>query len=180
MIKRNNQKSAAQKVADFFQNNWKFVAMCVVLIILMPWIIKYFKTMFYSIEKQEEEEQKDRLFRENKNPGTLNAKMDEYLDSKDTISTSTTTIKNAARNLAHALGTLYSDTDSWYSWADPRGWFENDRDVRNLLAATKYDFQHVAECYYYVTRSRDLSADLVKLLDKNEVDYLRENGYNWF
>lgn len=181
MYKKQNKQSAAQNVADFFQNNWKFIAMIGVLLLLLPWIIKYFKTMFYSIEKQEEEEQKDRLFRENQNSSILNMKMDEYLDSqlKGAISTTPEKIKSAARNLAHALGYKYYDTDKWYSIFDPRGWFENDKDVRIILESVKYDYHHVAECYYHVTRSRDLSADLIKVLDRDEVDYLRNNGYSW-
>lgn len=178
MIRKQNQKSAAQKVADFLQTNW---IVLVVLLVGLPWAIKYLKTMFNSIAEQQEEADKDREFRENRDSQTLDEKMNSYLSTipDNLISNSKNSIKRAASRFAHDLGTLYSDTDSWWSWADPRGWTENDKFCVDLVEAAFTDFPYIAVCYKMVTRSRNLYADVVKYLPASELDRLRHNGYDW-
>jgi hypothetical protein len=114
------------------------------------------------INSENVENTKKAAFIQNQNPIISQNKADKITVRKD--------VQQAAKKLAHDLGTKYSDKDSWWSWADPRGWTENDKSVADALIYQQKNFALLKKLYYDVyTNSRNLTDDLYTLLDDKEL-----------
>ena len=118
--------------------------------------------MEVEIDKKNTEVVKDKTFLENQNPVVAQNKADKITVRKD--------VQSAAKQLAHELGTKYSDKNSSWSWIDPRGWTENDKKVADILLYQRYNYWLLKRLYYEVyTNSRSLTDDIFSLLDENEL-----------
>jgi hypothetical protein len=180
-VRNNQQKSMGAKFMDFIAKYWVWI---LGIIILLPWLIKYAKKMFASIEETNQELEKDALFRENTNPQVLNDKFDAALDNYERsgglIYGTREQVKLAARQLADSLGTLYWDTDKWWSVFDPRGWTENDIATADILIENRSDINPIGICYTIVTRQHDLTADIIKYLNPQQKERVSDEGGLFF
>lgn len=163
MTATDNKKSIIEKVMDFLL---KYGILIGVIIVVFPWLKKYTMNMTASNEETEKELEKDREFQENKAPEVKLSKLEQI--------TSRTDIHAAAESLAHDLGTKYSDSGSWTDWFDYSGWTENDEAAANTLIYQNKNYKLVERCYYVVTRSRNLTADVLKYLDGDELARVRK------
>jgi hypothetical protein len=173
----NNNKSTIDTIVDFVKINWMFI---VGFILVWPWLRMYILKTQNGTEKAEEELAKDREYRENQNPSLRDlkiAKVFEQYGHSHYVSDSE--LIAAAQKLSVDFGTAYSDTDSAWSFLDPRGWTENDAAAFDTLAKYPADYTLITEIYYIVTRSRDLGLDIQKFLDKEyiiQLAVLQGNG----
>ncbi len=180
MRPQQNNKSVATQVADFLLKYWMVI---IPLIILLPVAYKWLKYQLKSITEQGEEDRKDRDFRNNRNQDIYRenclAAIHEFEQNGGVLHRSADDIMNAARSIAHHLGIVYSDTDNWWSWLDPRGWTENDRATADLILEFQDDFFVLGECYYFATRSRNLIDDAIKYLDRRQHERLNDAGFGF-
>lgn len=109
-----------------------------------------------------------------------NDKIQKYLSlqdpaTKQAIANKITTrkdVQTASTQLAHHLGTKYSDNplSDWWSWLYPSGWTENDGEVCKILINQQKNYSYLQKLYNQVdTNSRDLSTDILNLLDSSEL-----------
>lgn len=104
-------------------------------------------------------------------PVKANADAERELNRIGQVSeTHNTYLKDRAQNLAHHLGTAYHG-----EWWNPRGWTENDKvafEIVNELNRT--DFNSVAKIYPFYADGNDLRNDLLKLLDSDYYEQIRD------
>ncbi len=185
MYPRIKTSAKANTLADFIKKNWIVILGAIVVV---PWAIKYLRQMSWSIEKQTEERQKDVEFEENKNPTKLANKMNNVLSRYGLTvdSTKGQYLLTITKRIVEASGANYWDSGHWYSWLDPRGWTENDKDIYKALmdlmnnepySTVDDGLNIVTELYYQYTRSRNLFADLLKWLDDAQLNDLRKTQY---
>ncbi|MGL2964650.1 hypothetical protein ACSVH2_12580 [Flavobacterium sp. RSB2_4_14] len=139
--------------------NWILILICI--IVPFP-LYRFIKKQMAKNSEQDVQLEKDKSFIENQNPIVQTQKAKKI--------TTRTDIQAAAKDLAHHLGTKYSDTNHWYSFLDPRGWTENDKKVADILIKQRLNFKLLERLYYSCyTNSRSLSDDVLKLLDEDEL-----------
>lgn len=164
-MQRNNQmqnKSIADKVMDFLERYWMAL---LILILAWPFIRKYSMNMSASVQKTAEEIEKDRLFKENKNPEVKLSKLEQITPRTD--------IHSAAEQLAHHFGVKYSDTGSWLDWFKPKGWTENEKEIADIVLYQRNNYALLEKCYYVVTRSRNLTDDILEYVDDYNLGRIR-------
>lgn len=166
MLKRKTYKTAKNYKFWRFSNIWAWIAVLVIIILMFP-LYRYIRKQHQKNVEQKEATEKDLSYQENQNPQIQQSKADKITTRKD--------IQTAAQELAHHLGTKYSDTDSWLSIFNPRGWTENDRAVAQILITQRNNYHLLKQLYYTCySNSRDLTADVLKLLDKSELALVRK------
>lgn len=151
------------KLMPFLKSNW-FMVLC--LILVLPYLYRYIMKQIELNKEQTTKLEKDASFVANSNPITQEQRALKITANKE--------LHAVAKKLAHDLGTKYSDKNSMFSWLDPRGWTENDNAV--MLTLIKYrTYYPILQRLYYTcySNSRDLSADLLELLDDAEIKRLR-------
>jgi hypothetical protein len=152
-----------KKNANLF---WRFsnLSMWILLAILTLGAFPLFRYIRSQLEKNKEQKDKldkDANWTENLNPLTVQQKADKITTRKD--------VQNAAKELAHNLGTKYSDENNWYDIFNPKGWTENDKAIADILIFQRANYAYLKKLYTQCyTNSLDLSADLVRLLDDDE------------
>lgn len=172
-------------LAEFIKKYWPWILGAIAVV---PWAIKYLRQMSWDLGTQTAEHQKDVAFEENADPAKLANKFNNVL-SRYGLSVSSTKgqlLSTITKKIVEASGANYWDAGHWYSWLDPRGWTENDKDIYNalleLMQNERYSnvddgYNIITELYFQYTRSRNLSADLLKWLDKGQLDGLRKTQY---
>lgn len=181
--RKNSAKSFS--LAEFVKQYWPWLLGAIAV---LPWAIKYIRQMSWDIATQTEEHRKDVAFEENSDPNKLAQKMNNVLLRYGLSVSSTKGAKlfTIMKQIVEASGANYWDGGHWYSWLDPRGWTENDKDIYKalieLMNNEKYSnvddgFNIITELYFQFTRSRNLSADLLKWLDKAQLNELRKTQY---
>lgn len=135
------------------------------IFLVWPWLKKYGMNMMASNEKTEQEIEKDREYQANKNPVTLQEKLDAITTRKD--------IQADAKELAHHLGTKY-DTGSWTDIFNYKKWTENDGAAATILIRQQYNYKFMEKLYFTVTRSHNLTDDILEYLDKSELEKVRK------
>ena len=110
---------------------------------------------------------KEQNFIANQDEPTLNFNLNKITKRKD--------IQTAAKDLAHHLGTKYSDKNSWYDWLDPQGWTENDNEVENILMRQRKNYGLLVLLYKQVTNNRSLSNDIRMYLDSENLNRIRKH-----
>lgn len=175
MIKKNNKTDYPEKIMVFLKKYWLFITM---LLVGFPYLKRYLqdqeqKTEASKLENQVKsqkaklENAKDIKAIENTNPLTQTQKRLRITASKD--------LHAASQSLAHDLGTAYSDNGNWYDFLKPKGLTENDENVRKTLVLYRNYFPYLEKLYFEVdTNSRSLRKDILELLDKDELKYLRK------
>ena len=163
------QRSRNIKKASSSSSTLKKVLYWIIgLIIIFP-IIRFiirqyqkFNSLEVEVNEKNEEVKQDKTFLENQNPIIQQSKADKITVRKD--------IQKSAKQLAHHLGTKYSDKNSMWSWLDPRGWTENDKQAANILIYQQKNYNLIKRVYNEVyTNSRNLSDDIYALLDETEL-----------
>lgn len=138
----------------------------VVIVLLYPWIKKYVLKMTQSLKETKKDIEKDTALDENKDPDVLQSKMDAITTRKD--------VQADAIALSHALGTKYSDRGHWWDFLDPQGWTENDSEVADILIRERLNYSYMQQLYFVVTRSRNLTDDILAYLDSSELQRVRK------
>jgi hypothetical protein len=79
-------------------------------------------------------------------------------------------IQAYAREVGVKLGTFYSDAGNWWDFLNPRGWTEDDSRVADIIIYQRNNYALMQKLYNKCySNSRNLSNDLLTLLDKNEL-----------
>lgn len=173
--KKNVQDNALNDAFDFIKRNW---IMITGLLVAIPYLLRYLKaqaqkttTADMELELKQKVEtgqvvKETKLF-ENENPLTQNQKRLKITASKD--------LHAASQSLAVDFGVIYKDAGNWYDFLNPRGWTENDEEIRKTLVLYRNYFDKLEKLYYEVdTNSRSLRKDILQYLDKDELKYLRK------
>lgn len=163
---KNHYKTALKGGSKWYHKpiNWLLILICIILPIPL---FRYLKRQFQKNNEQEIQIQKDRTFIENQNPIVVTAKADKITSRKD--------IQAGAKDLAHHLGTKYSDKNAWWSFLDPRGWTENDKKAADILIYQRNNYKLLERLYFSCyTNSRSLSDDVLKLLDESQLKRVQQ------
>ncbi|MFV8343919.1 hypothetical protein [Flavobacterium sp. XS2P39] len=175
MIKKDSQNNAVNDALDFIKRNWLIITG---LLVAIPYLNRYMKeqaektrlaNLQIALDAKKGNAQiiVDNRQIENLNPLTQNQKRLKITASKD--------LHAASQDLAHHFGVLYSDAGNWYDFLNPKGWSENDTEIRKVLVLYRNYFDKLEKLYYEVdTNSRSLRKDILKLLNKDELVYLKK------
>lgn len=156
MVKRNGKPT----------NYIKWVFVLIGLILLFP-LFRFIRKQLQKNKEQMTQFLKEQNFVANQDEPTLNYNLNQITKRKD--------IQTAAKDLAHHLGTKYSDKNSWFDWLDPQGWTENDNEVENILMRQRKNYGILILLYKKVTNSRSLSNDLRMYLDTDNLNRIRKH-----
>ena len=160
------QRKTTNTKATFNWKKWLYILIGLIVIFpIIRFIIRQyqkFNSLQVEIDEKNQEVKNDQNFSQNQNPIVAQNKADKITTNKG--------VQSAAKQLAHDLGTKYSDKNSWWSWLDPRGWTENDKKVADTLLYQRYNFHHLKRLYNEVyTNNRVLTDDIFALLDQDEL-----------
>lgn len=148
-------------------NNWQCYAFVILGIFLFFPIFRYVKSQLAKNQELNDEIQNDKSYLQNQNPEVAQTKADGITQRKD--------IQQAAKEIAHHLGTKYSDTNIWYDFLDPRGWTENDKAIADILIYQRNNYAYIKKLYTKVySNNRDLSQDLIEKLDQSEMNRVQK------
>lgn len=149
-------------------SNWKVWLILTVLTLLFFPLFRFVRAQLTKNKEQKADLDKIVIWQENQNPTIAQNKADKITTRKD--------VQQSAKELAHHLGTMYSDNPdmSWlgvdWSFLNPRGWTENDKKVADILLYQWRNYSYLKRLYHDVyTNSRNLTNDLIKLLDDKEL-----------
>ncbi|WP_162128205.1 hypothetical protein [Flavobacterium phycosphaerae] len=166
---RKNAASRQRKPQSGF--SWHLIiryALIIVGIILLFPLYRFVRQQLLKNEEQKDDIEKTKKYNENQNPQIAQSKADKIVNDKG--------VQQAAKNLAHHLGTKYSDVPfSWtkpstWSIFNPKGWTENDAEAAKILIYQRNNYRFLKRLYFEVyTNSRDLSSDVLSLLDDAEL-----------
>lgn len=143
-------------------DNWQcYFAVIVFLLVFFP-LWRYIQSQ---IQKNKEKtltiEQQQQLF-DNQDPIKQQSSADAITTSKS--------VQSRAKQLSALLGTLYSDAGNWWDFLNPRGWTEDDKQIADIVIFERNNYALIAKLYNKCySNSRNLSNDLIKLLDANEL-----------
>lgn len=164
-MQRSSLKTQAKKVVSSI--NWKKWLFVIVIILTAFPLYRYIKKQMLKNEEQDTKIVKDKNYLDNQNPLTQQAKADKITKRKD--------IQADAKALAHHLGTMYSDKNSWTSIFDWKGWTENDAEAAKIVVRQRLNFNLMVRLYYECySNSRDLRKDLLELLDEKELKKIQK------
>ncbi|MCZ8168773.1 hypothetical protein [Flavobacterium sp.] len=155
-MRRNQTKSTSYK-------KWIFIIIGVLL--FFP-LYRFIRKQLLKNKEQMNEILKDKQFLANQDEPTLNNTLNTITKRKD--------IQAAAKDLAHHLGTKYSDKNSWFDWLDPKGWTENDDEVEKILIYQRKNYGLLVLLYKQITNSRSLSNDIRSYLDDDNLLRVRK------
>jgi len=162
--KKQTPDNAVMQILDFFKKNWFLIVACVMA---YPMLKRYMDDQAQKTKENTQENQKKDSYAINQNPLTQQQRRDKITLRKD--------IQKDAALLAHHLGTKYSDVGTdWLAsikgFLDPKGWSENDAEVRTILIKERLNFAIIEKLYYTTeTNSRNLRSDILKYLDPKEL-----------
>lgn len=140
----------------------KWVAFFVILTIIFFPLLRFIKEQLAKNEEKTASIEKKQKFQSNLNPITQKLRAEAITKNIE--------LHNIAKNLAHNLGTLYSDRSSWWSWLNPKGWTENDKLVADNLQKGRLNYPIIQRLYFECySNSRNLSNDILEYLDANEL-----------
>lgn len=172
--KPNQNNIDLEPIMIFLQKYWLIIAG---LIFALPWIKNYLDEMKATniksalenqveVNEQKAEAVKDNILLENKNPLTQKEKRLKITGSSE--------LWAASSSLAHHFGVSYSDNGKWYDFLNPRGFTENDEEIRNILLKYRNYFTKLEKLYFVVdTNSRSLRKDILQYLDKDSLKTVR-------
>lgn len=160
-----SKKSAAalftlDKVKSFFPY--------LIALALGIWIVpKIYKLVLDAIAKMkiDSKEVKDKSDKatavvDNNNAMTQQQKANSITNRKD--------VQSDAKALAYHLGLSIENNTSFWSWANPKNWTENDDLIVNILIRERLNYGQLKKLYYSCyTDSRNLGTDLMNLLDSD-------------
>ena len=153
-----------QNFLDFVQKNWIVITG---LLLVVPYLDRYLKAQALITKEKNADIAKDYKLLVNQNPITQNEKRLAITGSKD--------LHAASTKLASDFGFLIADRGNWYDFMLPKGWTENDEEIRKTLVLYRNYFNILEKLYFEVdTNSRSLRKDILELLDKDELTYLRK------
>lgn len=162
-----NQRQSRSEMDGFvnwIKKNWLVV---IGIAVVVPLLYRYLKDQVQLNKVQNEEIKGENQIIENVNPETRAIKANAI--------TTNIAVQNASADLAHHLGTKYSDTGNWYDIFNPRGWTENDKKVMEILKYQVRNYHLVERLYFEVhTKRHNLKDDVNKLLDASELVQLKE------
>jgi hypothetical protein len=167
MIKKNNRtddNNVLIQVLEFLKKNWFLIVACVMA---YPMLKRYMDDQAQKTKENTADNAKVDSYVINQNPLTQQQRRDKITTRKD--------IQKDATLLAHHLGTKYSDAGtSWFGQLlgklDPKGWTENDKEVRTILIKERLNIAKLEALYYRTeTNSRNLRADVLNYLDTAEL-----------
>jgi hypothetical protein len=147
-------------------NYWKWVFVLIGLFLFFP-VFRYVRKQLKKNKEQMDQILKEQNFIANQDEPTLNFNLNKITKRKD--------IQTAAKDLAHHLGTKYSDKNTWYDWLDPQGWTENDNEVENILMRQRKNYGLLVLLYKQVTNNRSLSNDIRMYLDNENLNRVRKH-----
>jgi len=170
---RNKSRSDLDGFINWIKANWVVVLGAFFII---PFLYRYLIDQAQQNKEKIEEVKGEVQVLENVNPQTRKENSDKI--------TTNVAIQNAAADLAHHLGTKYSDAGNWYDFLNPRGWTENDKEVLRILKYQVRNFHLVNRLYYEVySKRRNLKDDVNKLLDTPQLvelkEYFKKYGKVW-
>ena len=140
-------------------------AVIIAFIVIWPWLKKYIMNMTASNKDSAEEIAKDQEYKSNQNPEVMAQKLKANTTRED--------IHAAAKSLAQDLGTKYDDGgySKYFNWSY---WTENDESAANALIKQRLNYKLVEKCYFVVTRSRNLTNDVLQYLDAAELKRVKQ------
>lgn len=154
------------KKGDFvtlIKTNWILI---LGVIVGGPILYRYVKEQLLLNKEQNEDIKAETQILLNQNPLTRQQQADKITLDKN--------VQRSAENLAHHLGTKYSDAGNWYDIFNPRGWTENDNEVLTILQVQVRNIHLVERLYFEVySKRRNLKDDVNKLLDKPQLEKLK-------
>lgn len=170
---RNKNRSQLDGFFDWIKTNWIFVLGA---LLIVPLVYRYLKDQVQLNKLQNEDIKGENQVIDNVNPVIRETNANAITTRVD--------VQNAASELAHHLGTKYSDTGNWYDIFNPRGWTENDVEVLKILKYQVNNFHLVEKLYFQVyTKRKNLKDDVNKLLDSKELAdlkaYFKKHGKVW-
>lgn len=135
-------------------------------------LYRFIKGQIQTNHEQDTEIDKTKIYNGNKDPSTQQQRADKITKSKE--------LQAVAKQLAHDLGTKYSDQNSqwtspstWYIF-NPSGWTENDKEVRVALVKYRNYYSTLKRLYHdCYSNSRNLSDDVIEKLDADDMAILK-------
>lgn len=119
-----------------------------------------------SIDEQKTDIEKDNNVAENHDPVVKQSKLDKITKDKG--------VQAAAESLAADLGYKYESGHWWIDIFGFRYWTENDKSAADTLIYQRNNYKLVEKCYYVLTRNRNLTADILEVLDTDELERVRK------
>jgi hypothetical protein len=159
-----NSHSSKDGFFDYVKKHWIYI---IAMILIVPYLYRYLVGQVQKSKVQNNEIIGENQVIENLNPETRQNRADKITLNKG--------VQNAAADLAHHLGTKYSDTGNWYDFLNPRGWTENDDKVLEILKYQVRNYHLLEKLYFEVySKRRNLKDDVNKLLDVKQLVQLKE------
>lgn len=160
------QRKTSNTKATFNWKKWLYILIGLIVIFpIIRFIIRQyqkFNSLQAEIDEKNQDVKNDQNFSQNQNPIVAQNKADKITTNKG--------VQSAAKQLAHDLGTKYSDKNSWWDWIDPRGWTENDKAVADTLLYQRNNYHLLKRLYNEIyTNNRSLTDDVFELLDPDEL-----------
>jgi len=141
---------------------FKWIIFVVVLTIIAFPLWRFIKSQIQKNQEKTASIEKTEKFISNQNPITQQFRADQITKDK--------TVQMRARNIAKNLGTIYSDTNSMWSWLNPKGWTENDKQVADDLIKGRNNYKLIQRLYFECySNSRNLNNDILEFLDTDEL-----------
>lgn len=174
-IRRNANRGVNSPFFDWLEKYW---LMLLGVIFFMPTVMKWIKDinvvgvkddLANSIEVNNAQNSVD-------SPIIIKDKVDQYLRVELKLGKADRDMLTAeAVALAHHFGYSVEKGD-WYDFLKPRGWTENDDEIEKILKRQTYNFKIIERLYYMAyTQSRNLSSDILKNLDKANLQRVRSH-----
>ncbi len=143
----------------------KWVFIIIGILLIFP-LYRFIRKQLQKNKEQMNQLLIEQNFVANQDEPTLNNNLNQITTSKS--------VQSAAKDLAHHLGTKYSDKNSWFDWLDPQGWTENDNEVEKILIYQRKNYALLVLLYKKITNSRSLSNDIRMYLDEDNLKRVRK------
>lgn len=181
---QNNSKKPLNRLFLAISNNWKEIAL---LVILIPIAYRYYKDQQQKNQVQTQNLADKTTKTQNKkyNPTIQLSKIDKalkYYKFKDKAQRDK--IIASAKMLPYHLGTQFFFENDYVELSlNHKSWTENDDEVEKILLANPVNYPILEKLYFEVfTPQRNLTADILKYLDSSNLKTVRAQykKYNKF
>jgi hypothetical protein len=164
MIRKSDKTDYPVKIMEFLKKYFVFILL---ILIGYPYLKRYLDSQKIKNEQSNATVIKELKLLENTSPIVQGSKRDKITRSKE--------LQAASAKLAHDFGFDVRDQGNWYDMLNPRGWTENDAEIRNTLMKYRNYFPILEKLYFEVdTNSRKLRNDILQHLDKDMLVQVRK------
>ncbi|OCB78818.1 hypothetical protein [Flavobacterium crassostreae] len=183
---QNAKINISNKITPFLK---KYGVIIVLFFLLFPYLYKYILKFKNKIEQATDEAKKDRNTAENAtgNPAIIKQKVEQVKKKYPNLNQKTINqINTNALKIATAFGTNVDDNHQIgnFEFFNVKAWTEDEETAIRLLKQHLGTFPILEDFYYTTaTRSRNLKADVLKYLSKEQSqelsNFYKKRNYFW-